>query len=376
MAYSDNNNIPVHSENKDKFRNSSELLPLFFRTETNKKFLGAGLDSLISKGELERINGFVGSRYSRSVKPEDRYLPEPTSNRRRYNLLPSLVIRDEFDDRTEWLATYDDFINQIKYFNGNTDRHDRLNSSEFYAWNPHIDFDKFVNYRQYYWLQNGPSPVTITGYAEGSVSGFTVTNNNSQSWVFTPDGSSNNPVITLYRGATYKFELNAPGHPFYIKNARTTGSSDAYSTGVTNNGTETGVVIFTVSETAPDILYYTCGVHQEMQGIFEIKNAEEELNINIPTEILGKTEYTSANGVKFTNGLVVNFEGNITPSTYKNKNYVVEGVGKEIKLVAFNELDTPEIYSQNFDYEFDIDKFDDTPFDDAENTQTSQSMLQ
>ena len=368
MAYSENENTPVNAQNKDKYRNSADLLPLFFRTEANKKFLGSTLDPLISKGQLERVNGFVGSRASKSATPQDRYLPEPTSNRRRYNVLPSLVIRDEFDDRTDWLATYDDLINQLSFFNADTTNHDRMFSNNYYAWNPHIDFDKIANYRQYYWLPQGPSPVTITGNAEGTISSFAVTNNAQGAYVFTPDGTSNNPVIKLYRGATYKFEVNAPGHPFYIKLAKTVGSTDAYSEGITNNGTDNGTVVFTVPKGAPDVLYYACGNHQSMQGIFEIKNAEEELAINITSEILGKAEYTSTNGVKFTNGLKVNFTGDVTPTSYKNKNYYVEGVGTGIKLLPVSEFDTPEGYSQNFDYEFDVDEFDAKPYDDAEAT--------
>ena len=375
MAYSDNNNSPVNKDNKDKFRNSANLLPMFFRTEANKKFLGATVDTLISKGQLEKINGFVGSRYSGTVKPDDRYITEPTSNRRRYNLLPSVVIRDEFDDRTDWLATYDDLINQIEFFNGNTENHDKMFSSKYYAWNPHIDFDKIANYRQYYWLPQGPSPVTVTGLAEGSISTFSVTNNAAGAYVFTPDGSANNPVIKLFRGATYKFEVNAPGHPFYIKLAKTVGDTDQYTDGIENNGTDNGTIVFTIPKGAPDILYYACGNHQSMQGIFEIKDAVDELNIDIPTEILGKRDYTSSNGVVFTNGLKVNFTGNVTPSRYKNKNYYVEGVGKEITLHPVTEFDTPEGYSQNFDYEFDVDSFDDTPYDDAESSPTSPEYV-
>ena len=262
MAYSDNNNAPVNRDNKDKFRNSADLLPMFFRTEANKKFLGATFDTLISKGQLEKINGFVGSRYSPTVKPEDRYLTEPTSNRRRYNLLPSVVIRDDFDDRTEWLATYDDLLNQLDFFNSETKNHNNLFSSKYYAWNPHIDFDKIANYRQYYWLPQGPNPVTVTGLAEGSISAFTVTNDSSGAYVFTPDGSSKNPVIKLFRGATYKFEVNAPGHPFNIKLAKTTGNTDLYTDGVTDNGTDNGTVVFTIPKSAPDILYYACANHQ------------------------------------------------------------------------------------------------------------------
>ena len=99
MAYSEDNQTPVSVDNKDTHRNSADLLPLYFRTEANKKFLGATLDSLISKGNLERLNGYVGSRYSKNSKPSDIYVQEPTDNRRRYNFLPSAVIRDDFSDK-------------------------------------------------------------------------------------------------------------------------------------------------------------------------------------------------------------------------------------------------------------------------------------
>ena len=114
MAYSENT-APVNKENKDKNRNSADLLPLFFRTEANRKFLGSTLDSFISKGQLERLNGFVGARDTIGATPSDEYIPEPTKNRRRYNLLPGVVIRDDFQDRTDWSGTYDDLINQLDY---------------------------------------------------------------------------------------------------------------------------------------------------------------------------------------------------------------------------------------------------------------------
>ena len=90
-----------------------------------------------------------------------------------------------------------------------------------------------------------------------------------------------------------------------IKIAKTIGNTDLYTDGVTNNSTDNGTVVFTIPKGAPDILYYACANHQSMQGIFEIKDAVDELNIDIPTEVLGKTEYTSSSGVVFTNGLKI-----------------------------------------------------------------------
>jgi len=375
MAYSENSQTPVDKENRDLHRNSADLLPLFFRTEANKKFLGATVDNLISKGNLERLNGYVGSRYSKNAKPSDVYVPELTDNRRRYNFLPSVVVRDDFNDRTDWVGTYDDLLNQINFFDGITTNQDRLTKSDYYVWNPLIDFDKFVNYRQYYWLADGPSPVTVSGSPQGTTSSFQVTNDNNAAWVFTPNGFSKNPIVTLYRGATYAFDVNSVGHPFYIKVAKTLGAGDQYNVGIQNNGVEQGVVTFTVPSSAPDTLYYQCGKHQSMVGLFEIKNTEDELELNINIEILGKKEFTSSNGVKFTNGLKVKFEGDVTPDTYKNKNFYVEGVGDKIKLIDEQELKTPELYSSNFDFEFDVEEYDDTPFDDVESYPTKPEYI-
>jgi len=368
MAYSENESTPVNIENKDKLRNSADLLPMFFRTEANKKFLGSTLDSLISTGTLDRINGFVGARNTENSKATDTYVTEITANRRRYNFLPSAIIKEPKEDVFKWIATYDDLVNQIKFFNGKTNNHERLFESEYYAWNPLFDFDKFVNYRQYYWMPEGPSPVLVSGDAGGSISTYKVTNDGQNAYVFTPNGFTKNPTITLYRGATYKLEIDAEGHPFNLKTALTTGIGDRYSTGVTNNGTDKGTIEITVPIDAPDRIYYACQYHQNMQGYFEVRNAKDDFKINVEEEIIGKSTFTSKNNVEFTNGMRVQFIGEVLPSKYKNKNFYVEGVGTEINLIDESELNTPESYSQNQDYEFDVDPFDDTPYDDTENS--------
>jgi hypothetical protein len=89
---------------------------------------------------------------------------------------------------------------------------------------------------------------------------FTVTNNGSTNWVVN-HGTTVNPTLYLKKGYTYSFTVAASGHPFYIKTLRTSGTADSYNTGVTNNGTDGGTVIFAVPTNAPDILYYVCANH-------------------------------------------------------------------------------------------------------------------
>ena len=90
---------------------------------------------------------------------------------------------------------------------------------------------------------------------------FEVTNSGSSAYVFGGDGFSstrNNPDIHLHRGKTYRFEVNASGHPFQI---RVSSGGSAYNTGVTNNGVQVGNLVFTPDMNAPQKLVYQCTVH-------------------------------------------------------------------------------------------------------------------
>ena len=53
------------------------------------------------------------------------------------------------------------YINQIKFLGGKVDNHDRLNKETVYSWNPAIDYDKLVNYREYYWIPEGVNAIEI-----------------------------------------------------------------------------------------------------------------------------------------------------------------------------------------------------------------------
>ena len=92
---------------------------------------------------------------------------------------------------------------------------------------------------------------------------------NSGMSAYTIDGAAN-PSLTLCRGSTYVFALNAPGHPFYINAVQGTGTSHAYSNGVTGNGATGGDVTFVVPADAPDTLYYNCAIHAAMTGTIHI----------------------------------------------------------------------------------------------------------
>ena len=95
---------------------------------------------------------------------------------------------------------------------------------------------------------------------------FAVVNGGSSQYAFTGDGfssSANNPTLYLTRGKTYKFNVNATGHPFQI---RVSNGGSAYNDGVVNNGTQVGAVLFTPDMDAPNSLVYQCTNHAGMVG--------------------------------------------------------------------------------------------------------------
>ena len=112
---------------------------------------------------------------------------------------------------------------------------------------------------------SGVSTITIPANANPH-SSWDVVNNGASSYRFTgpgQDGAEDNPDIYLVRGQRYVFKMNASGHPFQIRVAN---GGAAYSDGVTNNGAQTGNVVFNVQHDAPAQLYYQCTSHGGMVG--------------------------------------------------------------------------------------------------------------
>ena len=75
--------------------------------------------------------------------------------------------------------------------------------------------------------------------------------------------TGNDPTITITLGDTLTFNVNAAGHPFYLKTQAGTGTANQVS-GATNQGTENGIVTWT--PTATGTYYYICSLHGGMSG--------------------------------------------------------------------------------------------------------------
>lgn len=125
---------------------------------------------------------------------------------------------------------------------------------------------------------------------------FSVVNNSISSYRF--NGSAeDNPALTLVRSFTYTFNINASGHPFWIKiPPGGTGTGNAYNDGVTGNGTAVGTITFAVPANAPDSLQYNCQIHASMTGEFNIIDppAIQITGLSVNTDALIQSTGTDA----------------------------------------------------------------------------------
>lgn len=290
-----------------------EFLPEIFQTPVNRQFLNATLDQLTQEPAFQKTQGFVGRKIGPGVNATDRYVIEPTAERNNYQLEPGVVSLDPDTNTIQDAITYPGVNAALSLQGAKTNNADRLYTSEYYTWDPFVDFDKFVNYSQYYWLPAGPDAVDVFSTGVPLTDTFVVTRANG---VYTFSGvSGNNPVITLARGGNYNFEvaqndksdinfivtndvntayvidfvsnpnltlirgntytftLSLTGvYPFYIKTEPTLGTTNQYNSGVTNNGASVGTITFTVPQDAPNTLYYVNPTQPSMQGTFTVIN--------------------------------------------------------------------------------------------------------
>ena len=289
-----------------------EFLPEIFQTPVNRQFLNATLDQLVQEPNFKKTQGYVGRKVGPGVNPTDRYVVEPTKSRTDYQLEPGVVSLNKNNSRDILNAiTYPGITDALKLQGAVTDDPQSLYTSEYYTWDPFVDFDKLVNFSQYYWLPAGPLAVDVSAtdvpltdtftvtrengvYTFSGVAGdnpeltlvrggnynFDVAQNAKDTVTFRVTNKANsayvinyqdNPNLTLVRGNTYVFNFTLTGeHPFFIKTISSLGNINTYDSGVTNNGTSIGTLTFVVPQDAPDTLYYNSALDFNMKGTFTI----------------------------------------------------------------------------------------------------------
>ena len=200
---------------------------------------------------------------------------------------------------------------------------------------------------------------TITGVVTANnreiFTQFDIINNSNVAYQYQSTGigftqNTDNPTLFLNRGEKYHFNLNASGHPFYIKTAPTTGLGDQYEDGVDGQGTQVGVVTFYVPFNAPNEVYYQCGSHSGMGNTMYVlkEQSPQAVELNITNlEVSGLSTFVGVSTFSST----ANF-GAATGAKFWDNKKLVFGEDDDLEIYhdgtdAYLDNDTGHLYIRN-----------------------------
>ncbi len=210
-------------------------------------------------------------------------------------------------------------VNNIKFFvNGynqteneysNIFSNDTIFDNAFVVFSPTSDDKLLYYYCLFHSGMANDAKILIDGFKEEIVTAtLNITNNGASDYVIS---NKNDPTLTLERGKTYEFNIDASGHPFWIKTISSAGTGNSYSDGITNNGTSNGIIVFKVPDDAPDQLYYNCQIHSSMNGIIKIVDTNPS---GVIVEDSSSTSNTGGGGYGYSFELIINDSFNDIPA--------------------------------------------------------------
>lgn len=247
---------------------SLDFLPEVFKTTPNKQFLSATLDQLTQQPDTTTLQGFIGAKYGYGLNQRDNYIVESDDVRTNYQLTPAIVSLKKDSSVAKDFLSYPGIVDALRSMQTSTENESGLFANQYYAWDPLVDLDKLVNFAQYCWLPQGPDAVEVTASTVDteavikftlSPAGYTVTVDND-----TLPGL--NPTLTLARGGKYNIVVNQPTR-FWIQGKPGVTGFDPQVTnvytrdilGVSDNGSTTGAMTFTVPDATAQSYYDVAG---------------------------------------------------------------------------------------------------------------------
>jgi hypothetical protein len=139
-------------------------LPGALQTTVLKNFFESTVEQLFSKSNIETISAFIGRKEPDQFdSTKDHYISEPNPNRQKYSLEPVVNTIDSSTGEATNILFYEDFVNQIKSYGVDTTNENVLFDTNFYSFLPPIDYDKLVNYQEYFWTPEGPNKRSVSG---------------------------------------------------------------------------------------------------------------------------------------------------------------------------------------------------------------------
>ena len=264
------------------------FLPEILQNEKLKNFFDGTVEQAFSKANDTRVTEFIGRKSNVNYRPsKDNYKTEKIKNRKTYQLEPAGIIKDPDSKITTDSIFYSEILNYIDSENGKTIDQNRLFGQKHYTFTAPIDYDKFINYENYYWY---------------------------------PSLDLNVPAIIL-SGLVESFESVANSKTFAL----------TYSIAPNDIVEVNGVATSDYVATGLDLSFATSSINVVTGDKITVNHRVD------PNNIIGSKSYTSPNGVTLSSGMLVQFSDNSLVGTdYKDKKVFVEGVGSKegISLVS------------------------------------------
>ncbi len=163
--------------------------------------------------------------------------------------------------------------------------------------------------------------------------------------------------LTLVRGITYYFDVNATGFPFMITSDPNGGDTlSIINSGVTNNKVQVGMLTFTPSASMPSVVYYNCTNQLNVGYKINLISGTSGATLSGIGAGTYNVKVTDANGCTGVNTVTVNQPAQIEVTTYLPSTSgfvgdIVQIIGSGFTTVTdvkFNGISSPSFTVDNF----------------------------
>jgi len=130
----------------------SSKLPEFLQNPKLKNFFDGTVEQAFSKADNEKVTEWIGRKYGTYYNPfKDNYKQESNSLRQNYQLETTATLKDPASLVTTDSIFFNEALDYVVNENGRINNQNRLFGQKYYTYSPPIDYDKFLNYENYYW---------------------------------------------------------------------------------------------------------------------------------------------------------------------------------------------------------------------------------
>ena len=144
-------------------------LPAVLQTNAIKNFFETTVEQLYSKANVEVVKGYIGTRTSDDASLSGAFISQINPIREEYSLSPIVNNLNANTGISENFIFFDEFTQTLENYGLNLDNQNKIFSADFQTFNPPIDLDKLINYQEYYWDEDGPKAIEVSGTLENPI---------------------------------------------------------------------------------------------------------------------------------------------------------------------------------------------------------------